>query len=117
MSSSRSASRSSSTMANSRKKRSRQPAPSLVEKVSRALKPVLRPGDRLLLGLSGGVDSIVLLDVLARLRERLEFRLRAVHVNHQLSPNAAAWARFCRAACRERGVTCRVAKVHIVRAN
>ena len=104
-------------MANSRKKRSKPAVPSLVEQVSRVLKCVVRPGDRLLVGLSGGVDSIVLLDVLARLGARLKFRLRAVHVNHQLSPNAAAWARFCRAACRERGVPCRVAKVHIVRAN
>ena len=52
-----------------------------------------------MLGLSGGVDSIVLLDVLAAsARRRCAFELDALHVNHQLSPNADAWARVLRAA-------------------
>ena len=83
--------------------------------VAARLKPLVKPRDRLLLGLSGGVDSIVLLDVLARLAKRMRFELRALHVNHQLSDHAAAWARFCRAACRVRGVPCRVVKVEIAR--
>jgi tRNA(Ile)-lysidine synthase len=69
------------------------------------------------IGLSGGIDSIVLLDVLARLAPRMRFRLEALHVNHQLSPNAVAWARFCRIACRSRGVQCRVVKVDVARGN
>jgi tRNA(Ile)-lysidine synthase len=74
-------------------------------------------GDRVVLGLSGGIDSIVLLDVLARLAPRMRFALRALHVNHQLSPNAAAWARFCRAECRIRDVPCCVVKVDVPRGN
>ena len=35
---------------------------------------------------------MVLLDVLARLRERLGFDLSVLHVHHGLSPNADAWA-------------------------
>jgi tRNA(Ile)-lysidine synthase len=41
---------------------------------------------------SGGVDSTALLLALARLRRRHRFGLRALHVNHQLQPGAAAWA-------------------------
>jgi tRNA(Ile)-lysidine synthase len=81
------------------------------------LKGVVLPGQRLAVGLSGGVDSIVLLDVLARLAARMHFRLEALHVNHQLSPNAAAWARFCRVACRGSGVRCSVVKVDVTRGN
>ena len=58
------------------------------------MKTVVQPGDRLLLGLSGGVDSMVLLDILARIAKRSRFEVKALHVNHQLSPNAARWARF-----------------------
>lgn len=44
--------------------------------------------------LSGGVDSVVLLHVLSR-----QCRVRAIHVHHGLSPNADAWARYCRQLC------------------
>jgi len=66
-------------------------------------------------GLSGGVDSVVLTDLLARLAPRFRIALSAVHVNHQLSPNAARWARFCRTFCRARGIPLRVAKVTVPR--
>src|SRR5207253_9805177 len=45
------------------------------------------------------------------------FTLEALHVNHQLSPNANAWARFCRALAREAGVRLRVVKVDVPRGN
>lgn len=67
--------------------------------------------------LSGGVDSVVLLDTLARLAPVLRFGLSAVHINHQLSANAARWAAFCRALCRARGVPLKVAKVSVTRGN
>ncbi|MGZ8197555.1 MAG: tRNA lysidine(34) synthetase TilS [Burkholderiales bacterium] len=77
----------------------------------------MKPGDRVLLGLSGGIDSVVLLDLLTRARKSLRIDLKALHVNHQLSPNAARWAAFCRATCRGYGVPCRVVKVSVMRAN
>ncbi len=68
------------------------------------LQGIVAPGARLTVGLSGGVDSVVLLDCLKAASPRLRFRLSALHVNHQLSPNAARWAAFCRRLCRARGV-------------
>lgn len=68
-------------------------------------------------GLSGGVDSMVLLDLLARIAARRRFRLQALHVNHQLSPNAHRWAEFCRAQCRERGIPLKVVRVAPRRGN
>ena len=52
-------------------------------------------------GLSGGVDSTVLLHVLRALAPAHGYVLRAVHVHHGISPNADAWARFCRKMCRD----------------
>jgi tRNA(Ile)-lysidine synthase len=104
-------------MASSRKSKRSNSAGDVAAHVATRLGAVVKAGDRLLLGLSGGIDSIVLLDVLARLRKRRPFELRALHVNHQLSPNAARWARFCRSACRARQVECRVVKVHVARGN
>jgi tRNA(Ile)-lysidine synthase len=103
-------------MANSRKSK-RSSAPTPLEHVAAALKGVVRRGDRLAIGLSGGIDSVVLLDIVTRLARRLHFSLSAVHVNHQLSAHAAQWSRFCRALCRERGIPIQVAKVSIRRGN
>lgn len=67
-------------------------------------------GNRIAVALSGGVDSVVLLH---RLKDHPG--VRAVHVHHGLSPNADAWAGFCRRLCRDWGVPLTVRKVKVVR--
>jgi tRNA(Ile)-lysidine synthase len=47
---------------------------------------------------SGGCDSHALLHALAQVRTRLP-PLQAVHVDHGLQPDSAAWARHCAAVC------------------
>ena len=63
---------------------------------------------RVAVGLSGGVDSVVLLHQLRNLAG-----LRAIHVHHGLSPNADRWAAFCRRLCRRLGVPLVVRKVKV----
>ncbi|HTX17557.1 MAG TPA: tRNA lysidine(34) synthetase TilS [Bacteroidota bacterium] len=45
---------------------------------------LLRRGIRVLAGVSGGVDSVVMLDLLSQLSREWEFDLAVLHVNHQL---------------------------------
>jgi tRNA(Ile)-lysidine synthase len=59
---------------------------------------------RYLLAFSGGLDSSVLLHVMARLRVALVLRLEAAHVNHGLHPEAAAWEELCARRCASEGV-------------
>ena len=70
-------------------------------------------GKRLAAGLSGGIDSVVLLHALHALQPRFGYRLSAVHVNHGLSPNAGGWERFCSVFCRDLEVPLVVKKVKI----
>jgi tRNA(Ile)-lysidine synthase len=70
---------------------------------------------RLCLAFSGGLDSCALLCALSALRAYERFQLRAVHVNHQLHPHAAQWARLARQNARRLRVPCRVVKVLIHR--
>jgi len=70
-------------------------------------------GKRVVVGLSGGLDSVVMVHVMHGLAPRLGYRLSAIHVNHGLSPNANDWQEFCRVFCLELGVPFRAAKVKV----
>ena len=73
-------------------------------------RPLAQP---LCVALSGGLDSMVLLDVLARSREALALRVSALHVDHGLSPNAQRWAAFCSEQCAARGIALRIERVNV----
>ena len=63
---------------------------------------------------SGGLDSTVLLHAMAQLREADGLTVFAVHVNHQLHPDALRWSEHCRAFATELGVPCRLETVTVV---
>ena len=69
-------------------------------------------GDRLLVGLSGGIDSVVLLHALAAANAT---SLSALHVHHGLSRNADDWASFCEQTARQFGVPIKVVHVDVER--
>jgi tRNA(Ile)-lysidine synthase len=79
------------------------------------LRGIVKRSGRLVVGLSGGADSVVLLDCLQRVARERRLRLSALHVNHQLSPNAARWSAFCRRLCRARGIPFDSVKVDVPR--
>lgn len=62
-----------------------------------------QPASQVVVGLSGGVDSVVLLDLLCRSSLNLT-QLSAVHVNHGLNKKANDWLSFCRELCAGYGV-------------
>lgn len=65
-------------------------------------KRLLDHGDRVLIGLSGGADSVCLFLVLLALQEELGLSLIAVHVNHNLrGEEADADERFCEELCKK----------------
>ena len=86
---------------------------SLVNIVERLLRRNLPRGGRVCVALSGGLDSIVLLDIVDALKAALHLDLRALHVHHGLSPNADSWATFCAEICDARGIALTTAKVRV----
>ena len=61
-------------------------------------------GGIVLCGVSGGRDSICLLDYLHRLGQRRGFTAAAGHLNHLMRPTAQRDEDFVRAFCAERGI-------------
>jgi tRNA(Ile)-lysidine synthase len=65
---------------------------------------LLEGGDRVLVAVSGGPDSVALLDVLTRLAPDYGIDLHVAHLNHRLRPEADEEAEFVRALAAERGL-------------
>ncbi len=61
-------------------------------------------GDRIVVGVSGGADSVCLFDVLMQLKEELALSLSVVHVNHGIRQEAQADEDYVRELCDARGV-------------
>jgi tRNA(Ile)-lysidine synthase len=67
---------------------------------------------QILVGLSGGMDSILLLTLL---NEKIDSkRIQAIHINHDLSDSADQWQQFCEDYCRQLGVKFFTEKVQLV---
>ena len=64
---------------------------------------------RVVVGLSGGADSVCLLDVLSRLSNEYDFTLTAVHIHHGIRGREADEdMEFCENLCEEYGIDFRV---------
>ena len=97
-------------MENSRKSSSRN----LLHRVADVLVPVVPEGATVLLGLSGGVDSVVLLHLLHQLSPQYSWCLSAFHVHHGISPRANEWAVFCTDLCAHYKIPFQLERVDIV---
>jgi tRNA(Ile)-lysidine synthase len=74
---------------------------------------MLRGGERVLIGVSGGPDSVALLHCLVTLRPVLDLDLVVAHVDHGLRPEAAAEAARVTARAEAWGVPAVVERVHL----
>jgi len=60
---------------------------------------------------SGGCDSHALLHALVALRSELSAEIKAIHINHGLSPLANEWEQHCRSICKNLAVAYTAIKV------
>ena len=65
---------------------------------------MMTSGEKILVGFSGGADSVALLLVLFKLKELLGIELAAVHVNHGIRDEAGDDAEFTQKFCEKRNI-------------
>ena len=83
----------------------------MIKKVERFMREnkMTVPGDSLIVGVSGGADSVCLLYILRSLRKTLDIELTACHVMHGIrGEEAERDAAFTVDLCERLGVPCRV---------
>lgn len=67
---------------------------------------MIEPGETIIVGVSGGPDSMALLDILYKLQPVLGCSLVAAHLNHGLRPEAEAEESFVNEYCDNKGISC-----------
>ncbi len=79
----------------------------MLKKAEKTIKKynMLKKGDKVVTGLSGGADSVALLLVLDKLKEKYDLKIYAVHVKHGIrGKEADEDCEFCRKLCEKMGV-------------
>ncbi len=69
---------------------------------------MIKPGDRVAVGLSGGKDSVVMLHLLSKMRKRLPFELVAITIDEGVKGYRPATLKVAKAACRQLKVPLKV---------
>jgi len=87
----------------------------VIERVTRTLerRNMVARGDAVLVAVSGGADSLVLLDVLVQVAGARGLILSVVHVDHGLRPESGREAEFVKEVASRYGLPCRVIPVRV----
>ena len=87
----------------------------MVKKVSEYMQKyhMLEEGDTVIVGVSGGADSVCLLSVLSNLRETMQLSLVAGHVNHMYRKTAKRDEKYVEDLCRKWDIPCKILRVDV----
>lgn len=87
----------------------------LEEKVLNTIKKynLIQKGDKIVIGVSGGPDSMTLLDVLNKLKKSLEIQIYVAHINHMLREEADSETKYVQDFCEKIKVECYIKKIDI----
>lgn len=76
---------------------------------------MLEEGFKVLIGCSGGVDSMVLLDCILRLKDKYNLDITVAHLNHMLRPEADDDEKFVIEMCKRYNIKCITRKVDVAK--
>lgn len=87
----------------------------LQEKVLNTIKKhnLIQKGDNIVIGVSGGPDSMALLHVLYNMKELLDIQIVVAHINHMLRKEADGETKYVQEFCESLQIQCYIKKVDI----
>lgn len=75
---------------------------------------LINKNDKIVIGVSGGPDSMCLLHVLNTLKEKMQFQIYVVHVNHMIREEAEEETQYVAKYCESIGVECFIKHVNVI---
>lgn len=76
---------------------------------------LIQSGDSIVIGVSGGPDSICLLHILNELKQELNFKIYVAHINHMIRKEADEETEYVKEFCKNIDVECFVKKINVVK--
>ena len=74
---------------------------------------LINKGAKIVIGVSGGPDSICLLHVLNLLKEKLDIKIFVAHINHMIREEADMETEYVKDFCEKLGIECFIKKVDV----
>lgn len=74
---------------------------------------LINEGDRLIIGVSGGPDSICLLHIMNLLKQKLKIEIYVAHINHMLREEADSETQYVQTFCNKLGIECFIKKINV----
>ena len=75
---------------------------------------LIKENDSIVIGVSGGPDSICLLHILNELKKELNFKICVAHINHMLREEADEETEYVKEFCRNLGIECYIKRIDVV---
>lgn len=76
---------------------------------------LIQKGDKIVIGVSGGPDSITLLTCLNKYKEKLEYEIIVAHINHLIREDSTEDENFVENICKEMNIKCYIKREDILR--
>ena len=74
---------------------------------------LIQKNDIIIIGVSGGPDSMTLLDILDKLKNKFEIKLIVAHINHMLRKESDIEEEFVKENCKKRNISFFAEKIDI----
>ena len=89
----------------------------LIENIRKTIKDnrLINEKDKVVVGVSGGPDSMCLLHVLISLKSEMNFEIIVAHINHMIRPEAESETEFVENFCKNNGIECYIKRVNVLK--
>ena len=75
---------------------------------------LIQAKDKIVLGVSGGPDSITMLDILRQIREEFDFEIVVAHINHMIRKEAIQDEEYVKKYCEKNNIKCFVKRTDVI---
>ena len=75
---------------------------------------LIQAKDKIVLGVSGGPDSITMLDILRQIREEFDFEIVVAHINHMIRKEAIQDEEYVKKYCEKNNIKCFAKRIDVI---
>jgi len=75
---------------------------------------LIEEGDKIVLGVSGGPDSISMLNILNEIKDDYKFEIYVAHINHMIREEAEEEEKYVQQYCKEKNIQCFIKRIDVI---